>query len=321
MTQKLKKSWIILAGTVLVLGVGLFALRNISFEAMGEAMRAFSVQSVGLALLLMVLQLFAMILRFYILLPSPRVGFSKVIEAMSYGQLVNSLLPARAGDVIKAVVIGKSGNGNVSVMTSAGVLVADKLVDILALISALFIVGVHNLPESKMLWTWPEWVYWVFAAVALAGLIALRFFLSKIREKWNALAAHFVSGLAAIGDVKRFAGALVAGQMVWLAEAAALKVLCGSQGIELNWPQAFFVLALLNLAMSFVFSVANVGPFEASIVYALAAFSVSTETALAIATVHHANLLASVALWSGGIFIWNKIKRPPLRAALRGVGN
>ena len=76
--------------------------------------------------------------------------------------------------------------------------------------------------------------------------------------------------------------------------------------IELS--RAVFLLCLLNLAIAVPVSLANVGAFEASIVFGLSTFGVPTATALAIATVHHALQLGGILFLSALIAIGRALR-------------
>ena len=67
----------------------------------------------------------------------------------------------------------------------------------------------------------------------------------------------------------------------WACEAAAVLVLANYQGLPITFSQAVFVLCVLNIAIAIPVSVANVGPFEASVVFALGTLGATTSQSLA----------------------------------------
>jgi SAM-dependent methyltransferase len=82
--------------------------------------------------------------------------------------------------------------------------------------------------------------------------------------------------------------ALACGVLAWLSEATILRVLATRLGFDVSIARAIGVLVVLNLGIAVPLTFANLGTFEAAIVFALGLYGVPASNALAVATVHHA---------------------------------
>ena len=125
--------------------------KGISFSAVATAMDGFTSLSLAIVLLCACSQIFFMILRVYALMPGEtRIGWKSVAEAISYGQLINTFIPARAGDILKVVMFNRGDSENCSLMTGAGVVLADKVVDVIALLLLFVFSGAYRVAESHL---------------------------------------------------------------------------------------------------------------------------------------------------------------------------
>ncbi len=291
-----------LAGAVL-LTVGLISYvalnKGVSFDAVGEALARFKWNVVLSAFGFVLLQNLFIVLRLWALLPE-RSGLSlfQVAHGIIYGQLVNTFFPARAGDVLKAVIFNKAGNSNVPLMTGAGVIVADKIVDIFGLLVLIFISGAYAVPE--LVWV-PPVPTWVLALIPIAFLILYAIFRFFFQEKlmqaaswWN----NFHTGFHSLIRPRQVLTSLFIGLGSWTFEAIALQILTAHQGTAIGLDRAVFLLCLLNLAIAIPISLANLGAFEASLVFGLSTFGVATAAGIAIATLHHSLQLAGIIFLS-----------------------
>lgn len=279
-----------------------------SFSEVLGVIRTFPLSAVVLALVACCLQLFFGMVRFWLLFqPADNPGFLKVIRAISLGQWANTFLPARAGDVAKAVLVSRGSITDPSVATGAGVVLTDKVIDISSLV--LLIIATRSwaikgfeLPDIPAKGVWIV-LFSILVLVVLWGV-------SKRKRLVNLSGwlTSFLAGLRGMLHPARFPMAVSLSVFAWLFEILALYVLASTQDFSLGLAELVYTLTLLNLAISVPISVANVGPFEASIVFALSVFGVPTTQALAIASVHHFLQALAISLWAlvSLIFLRNK---------------
>jgi len=118
-------------------------------------------------------------------------------------------------------------------------------------------------------------------------LIALKFFFRKKIESIARWWEGFRKGLAGILDWKRTLFSLSIALLAWMSEALTLQVLSSAQGFSIDFSQSVFLLSVLNLAIAIPISLANLGPFEAAIVFGLGKLGATPAISVAIAAAHH----------------------------------
>jgi uncharacterized membrane protein YbhN (UPF0104 family) len=97
--------------------------------------------------------------------------------------------------------------------------------------------------------------------------------------------------------------AFAVGIAAWTAEALSLRILAGAVGYPLSPGALFTALIALNVGTAIPLTPAQIGTFEASLVYGLAMSGVPAGHGLAIATIHHVLQIASCVVWSLAAYI------------------
>lgn len=267
-------------------------------------------------------QIFFMILRMYVLgSHEHRVPFKDVTFAVAVGHAVNMFFPARAGEALKAIWLGKAGGGDTGYLArGAGWCVADRIVDLSGFVSMVVLTQVLFLPAFGQIIPFPLW-YVPAGALGLALVLFLLFRSAQgTGSKVRVWLTQLREGLSGVLSPSKFFLGWLAGLGAWATEIAAIGILAQSQGIHLNVTEIFFVLVVLNIAIAVPVSVANVGTFEASMAFALKFFGVDLSTSIAIAAAHHVLQLAGIAGWALVALLWNKGRSPvaPESASVSG---
>lgn len=310
-----QRRWLVVGVTALVPVAGYFLLRHgfkFNFHQWWASLGHFGWKTVGLALLAVLAQIGFMVNRLWVLCAKDaRVPWPQAARAMSYGQCLNHFLPARAGDVVKALYLKRRGTGDnrdLPVTESAGVIIADKVVDTTALL--LVILGAMITGSKRFLHSLQEKPLWPFLIGGIAVLL-----IAFLAYRWLRGSQHrhamesFLEGLKAVLDPKRLILGVLWGVAVWLGEVLSMHILVSSQGYSFTYDQLVWVLLILNLGVAIPISIANVGTFEAAMSFGLSQLGMPLAPALAVATVHHALQIGGVLLWAG--VLW-------LIAAIRG---
>lgn len=285
------KDWRIWVAVCLVLAVvASFAFKGpISVTDVLNSLRAFTPRALFLAACLCTLQVFGMGLRLKALAPKGT-KLIPILWAVAYGQFANAFFPARAGDALKiAILTDKKKGAGLPFTTATGILVADRPIDIGALVLWIALSGsyaVEAFQSEKM----PSFGT-VFLSLSVGILLLALTFNFLIKNRFPSLRKK-------LGEFGRSAGsflnfryglpALLFGIGTWLCEYCTLLVLVHSIGFPLAFSEAVAVIVLLNLAIALPISVANVGPFEAAMTYALSKLGLPAATALSVAILHHA---------------------------------
>ena len=156
-----------------------------------------------------------MILRVWSIIPKHcRIGWKTVAEAISFGQFLNTFVPARAGDVVKIMVVSKADSENAPVMTCAGFILADKIMDLASIVALVFMsrayhVATMHVPSlsSKLLW--------LILPFSLALFLAWRLVPREKLHRFREWADHFRQGLAALRSPRHILLALLFGIAAW----------------------------------------------------------------------------------------------------------
>lgn len=264
-----------------------------------EMVKHFPWLVIGLALLLCISQLLLMGLRMWSLSP-PETALPPVLWAMAYGQFANAFLPARAGEALKLAVLSDRTRGaGIPIATASGVFVADKFLDLLGIIFWILATGVSELP-STIFQKWSAQSIAIFCGIFVFSFFLIYFLWSRwlqflfpwMKTQWE----RFLYGIRLIFSFRTFLLSFVFSVATWGCEVFAVKLLVSSLGIPFAIAQSVKALVLLNVAISIPVTIANIGTFEASIVFALGRMGIPMAPALSVAAVHHALQLGGISL-------------------------
>jgi hypothetical protein len=282
-------------------------------------------------------------LRLWFVFPrGKRPGLVGVARAFSFGQLMNTYLPGRAGDAFKVVWIARGRerrhdererhcktkpDGSVSIADSTGALLADRGLDIASLVLLAAVLGGGALVTVLAGMVQSLWMVGVAAALAAVVLGALwRFWPSAFRALRRVLSST-LSAMRGAASAHRLSAMIAIGLAGWIAELVAIMILAAGLGFHLALPHAVVALVVLNLGIALPVSVANVGAFEAAAAVGLAAFGVPMADGIAIGTVLHVGQIAAVVIAALAFWLrdrWIRYARevpPELLATAAPVGD
>jgi len=297
------------------------ALSNIKLGDAWHALRASDYWWLIPALAAFGLGNFARALRWRSLFaPGRRPGVGPVTNAMMVGYLYNNILPARAGEAARVVVLTqRSSTPPVEIV---GTVVLERLYDVFAILVIFFAAE-----------PWLPHVSWfgsaAVAAIVLAGLIAaasivlavwgdrpLRLLLRPFErfslfsgERLERTVTELTHGLSGL----RHRGVALEA-FLWTIAAWMLSALCAylvSLAFHLHLPFACGVLVVVAVGLGMILPSppAAVGVFEGAALIALKAYGKSHSAALSYALVLHAvNFVPFVVV--GAILVHYNARRP-----------
>lgn len=215
--------------------------------------------------------------------------------AFLIGNMVNNLLPLRAGDVAKVQVLGlRYGAPRASLAASVFVVEAtlDGVVFLLLLAVSLAFFDFGDLPEAGIATLAVAATAAFIAALALSrSPRAVERVASRLPERWRvrarSLAGDLYDGLHALRAWHRTLGAVALSVPAWLLEAGMFALFGRAFGLELGFPAFVAVMVAANLAVAVPVALWNFGPYEVLVAGVLVAGGVAEGTALSYAlTVH-----------------------------------
>ena len=311
----LKSTWFkVGVSGILLVALGWFVVsqKGLSKEELALALGRFDSRAIGFGIFFVVLQNVFMALRIWGLFPDGhRVKLGSVIHGVFYGQTLNTFVPARAGDILKAVIFTKAPSTGqaVPVMSAAGVIVADKLIDIVSLVLIILLTRAYRFSDVTWLPNLSIGNLLIATAILVTfGLILRSFFLSKWEQVVHSF-HNFRKGLSGVLDFKKVLFSTLMGLSAWGCEALTLQFLCKYQEFTVSFPQAVFILFVLNLMIAVPISFANLGPFEAAIVFALGKLGAPTVISVAVAAAHHALQMVALLCLTGIVALFRLLKK------------
>ena len=227
-----------------------------------------------------------------------RPPFRAAASALLVGIFVNSILPARAGEAARVVVLNQQEG--TSRVEAVGTVVLERALDVVCLLLLLFVISPW-LPQVS--WLLPAAILGAVVAVGLAVVawVLARFGDRPLRAALRPLArlrfvdatrvdragANLAQGFAGLRDWRLLAAALVLTTFSWLWLSLSMWFVLRAFELGLSPVAGVLVAVAVNLGMILPSSPAAVGVFEAATLVALSAYGVPKEEALGTALVAH----------------------------------
>jgi glycosyltransferase 2 family protein len=171
------------------------------------------------------------------------------------GYMGNNALPARAGDLMRVVLLGGPRRAVL------GTVVAERVLDVCALVLVFaFVVLQRGLDLGPL----PYVAGGVAALVVAAAVFTRLRGLGRVRA-WLAPAAGATRDLAS----RHGAGLVLVSLALWIVEASVYLIVGDAVGIHLGATGALYVMALTNLSAVIPAAPGYVGTFDAAVLLAL----------------------------------------------------
>jgi hypothetical protein len=247
---------------------------------------------------------------YYLLRPLKEVGFSSLMSATSIGLMANMILPARLGEIVRAVVIGQRERLDKS--ASFATVIVERLLDGFTILLILgFLLLVTPLPLDQ---TWAGVVYWGGVLTFIMYIVVLAFLLylhhatiralRGVQKLSRVLPQHWVdrlirfltsfsAGLRTLGGRDSLAHIIATSLLLWGAMGLYNCLVVMAFKLQLPLTVGFLLLVFQAFAVMIPSSPGFVGTYHAASVMCLSLWGIAGEAALGVALVMHA----------GGFFI------------------
>lgn len=286
----------LLIGLIIIVLSSYYAFKNVSIEELGNALRAVHYIYLVPAVFLVALTFLFRAIRWSYLVGSVKeVKTVDLFSPLMIGFMGN-ILPARAGEVIRAYLLGKKEN--LSFSASFATIFVERLMDMLLFL--MLLVGVlvfsadifvqsgtgsnHRLMGYMVKFGWVSFAGSVFIFLFSAllqyknewAMKIVDIFTRPLPDKWKdkivGLVNSFTDGLKILKDARGFAASLFFSVLVWVAAVGVYYPLMMAFGLETELPMmiASLVVSLtVGIFISLFPSPAFLGSFQLACVVAL----------------------------------------------------
>lgn len=286
----------LIIGIFIILFSSYYAFKNVSLEELKSAFATVRYIYLIPAVLLVAMTFLFRAMRWHYLVGSIKeVKTSRLVSPMMVGFMGN-ILPARAGEFIRAYLLSK--RENISFSASFATIFVERLMDML--IFLILLVGViffsadtfaqgngggnHRLMGYMIQFGWFSFIgslaIFLFSALLQYknewAMSILNFLIKPLPSKWQGkivkLVHSFTEGLKILKDIKAFMAALFLSVLVWTAAVAVYYPLFVAFGLESELPMitsALIVSLTVGIFISLFPSPAFLGSFQAACVVAL----------------------------------------------------
>ncbi len=305
---------IALAGVLLY-----FSLRGIEWGRVGQIFSHAKVPYVLLCCVIFSTALFIRAYRWRILLQAEGdVPVSLAFWATSAGYFGNNFLPARAGEVVRTLMISsRSSLSKAFVLTTA---LCERLADAIALvtISAIVLLIIPFRPG----WLASAAKPFAFAGAAAIVALAILPYLDKVSksvlnalplpqavsERMQHLIGHILRGIRSFHDVRRLGGFLSLTCVIWCMDVVTTLIGAKALGISISVPVAFLLIAGLGLGSALPSTPGYVGIYQFVAVSILTPFGISRTDAIAYILFFQALMYVAIGVW--GLVALLKFRKP-----------
>ena len=248
------------------------------------------------------------------------ISFEGVLVPTFIGYMLNNILPARAGEVYRAHLLGR--RAQISRSGAAGSIVVERAFDGVMLVGLVLLLFVL-FPRTGFLGGAALATGLFFLALA-AGILFYSFAVDGthrvidkvlgivpqgLEEFISCRVKFFLQGIRGVSTFRGCLDALVYTVLIWVLEMSAFALVVVSFDVTLPLSGYLLVYTLAALGTALPSGPAYIGPFQYAFVLALGFFAISQETALAISVAAQFALLGSVTV-IGLSLLWKEQLRP-----------
>lgn len=320
-----KSRWYLVVTLIFSTILLFFAFRGVDWTQMLMVLQRGRLDYLALACLALSVSYFMRGLRWRVLLSSEKlIAPTKVFWATMVGYMGNNLLPARAGELIRTVMLGR--NANISKSFILGTIFIERGMDVvvLVLISTVIVMSLEGMPGWLID---ASWIMMILGLVALIGMFLaphIEGLLSKVLTwllpagdlcTWAmSLLQQFLQGMRAFQNIGRVLSFVSLTAVIWLIDALVAITVAWALSLFLTFPQALFLIAILAFASIVPSTPGYVGVYQLVAVTVLVPFGFTQSEALAYIIAYQ--VMAYVVVLIGGFLgLWQLSVSP--RSILR----
>jgi uncharacterized protein (TIRG00374 family) len=296
-----------------------FLARSVDLAELGAALAGANPFWMLATLLILVFSMYLKAYRWRLFFPEPgRVSMHGLLSSLYIGYMINTVLPLRAGEIVRAFLVGESER--VSKSTALATVLVEKVLDLGTVALFLFVL--------RFFIVLPDWadaaavlggIGIVVAIVGLAIVLLARGPTLRLigglearvpilrRLAIGDLVASFLDGLAFVRDPRTLALVTLWSVVMWFGSGLGLYFGLLAANIGVGLAVGLLVMAVTNLGMAVPSAPGYVGVFHSAVVLSLTPFGVDPSQALASAIIMHTLVFGFFVL--GGLFYLVRYRR------------
>jgi glycosyltransferase 2 family protein len=319
------KRWQFWLGLLISLVFLYLALRGLQLQQLGTAIRDANYIWLIPGVAIYFVAVWARAWRWhYLLKPLKVLKTAELFPTVCIGYFGNNILPARAGELLRAIILKK--DEQVPVSASLATILVERVFDGVVMLAFVFV----NLPELARLTSSSGFIgdirtlavvgSVIFMGVLFVFLIAAMYpersgsILEKIlrkilpqrhQEKLIAFFERFIDGLAALRSPHGAWMVFFTSLVIWLLETGKYWFLMHAFPFKVSFFALMLMNGIVNLATTIPSAPGYVGTFDAPGIAVLQAYQVPKTTAAAYTLVLHAALWLPITAL-GGYYLFKK---------------
>jgi glycosyltransferase 2 family protein len=285
-----------------------FAVRNVNWAETVKTLSQGNLTLLGLVFVVFTINCIIRGLRWRVLLSAEKkLPLAPVFWSMMTGYLGNSYLPARAGEVIRSVLIGE--RGGVSKSFALATALTERIADAVILVSvcAAALATMGSLPPEisqairLMAVIGAIGIVLVFIAPRMGKLIHAIIqrlpIAVGLREKLDGMADSFLFGAGALQDPGRLAQFAALSAVMWSLDTVVGTLLARAFNLPLTPAQVFVLIAALGIGSAIPSTPGALGIYQLIATAILVPFGLSNSQALAYIIAFQGNQYIGITVW------------------------
>ncbi|NLC28964.1 MAG: flippase-like domain-containing protein [Chloroflexi bacterium] len=287
------------------------AFREVDFTLVWEKLKTTNLTYVLLGIASYFISLFIRTWRWRVLLlPMKSVSVLRLFPVLSAGYMANNVYPARAGDILRTVLLRRKED--VPISASLATIIVEHLFDGIAIL-ALVLLNLGQLtnfaPSSQWLSIIEKGAFWLGLVFGLVLLIFIfmvilpekmrvvsdwvinRLIPTRLREPLKNIIIKFSDGLRVLRSPLQSLLVMVQSVTIWVVETGLYWGVMKAMGFDLAFQSLLLIVGVVNLVLLVPAAPGGLGTFDAATKSMMEVFGVSPENALSYA------LLLRAALW------------------------
>jgi uncharacterized protein (TIRG00374 family) len=287
------------------------ALRGLGLDDLGEALRQADYWWLIPGVLVYFMGVWVRSWRWhYLLKPLKSISTLKLFPIVTIGYMGNNIYPARAGEILRAVILKR--HEEVPISASLATIIVERVFDGVVMLAFIFLnlqelagltteSGLVGSIQTVALWGTIAFVgaLVVFLLAAMypqpverfTGLIMGKILPERYQELVMGLVIRFLGGLEALRSPKDVLMVFFTSIIIWLFETAKYWLVMHAFPFEVSFFALMLMNGIVNLATTIPSAPGYVGTFDAPGIAVLTAYGVDRAVAAAYTLVLH------IALW------------------------